>query len=161
MVALQHRNLSDLLGPDAIEAQGSRRGFHERQEPVAWSGPAAAPRLVQLVRDGIPVAAVDHFLQTGAISAVELHELVLPRKTLANRREMGRLNPEQSDRLLRVARLFVEAEEVFGAPAKAHEWLRRGNAALEGQRPLDLLDTDEGVRLVVSLLGRISHGIAA
>jgi putative toxin-antitoxin system antitoxin component (TIGR02293 family) len=161
MESFQYRNLSDFLGPDAIEAPAVPRGFHERQENIAWSGPAAAPRLVQLVRDGIPVAAVDHFLQTGAISAVELHELVLPRKTLANRREMGRLNPEQSDRLLRVARLFVEAEEMFGTPAKAHAWLRRANAALEGQRPIDLLDTDEGMRLVSALLGRISHGIAA
>jgi len=158
MTAPQNRNISDLLGLETPAA--AARGFHEHQEPVTWSGPAA-PGLVQLVRDGIPVAAVDHFLQTGAISAVELHELVLPRKTLANRREMGRLNPEQSDRLLRVARLFVEAEEMFGTPAKAHAWLRRANAALEGQRPIDLLDTDEGMRLVSGLLGRISHGIAA
>jgi len=156
----QHRRLSDMLGPDAAEPALAPRGFHEHQEPVSWSG-AGAPRLVQLVRDGIPISAVDHFLESGAISAGELHELVLPRKTLANRREMGRLNPEQSDRLLRVARLFVEAEEVFGAPAKAHGWLRRANAALEGQRPIDLLDTDEGMRLVAGLLGRISHGIAA
>jgi uncharacterized protein (DUF2384 family) len=32
---------------------------------------------------------------------------------------------------------------------------------LAGERPLDLLDTDEGAREVETLLGRISHGIAA
>ncbi len=69
--------------------------------------------------------------------------------------------PEQSDRLVRVARLIGIAEETFGSQTKASIWLRRPTAALAGERPLDLLDTDEGLRQVETLLGCIGHGVAA
>ena len=87
--------------------------------------------------------------------------MVLPRKTLANRRRSGRLTPGQSDRLLRVARVVARAETTFGDGAKAASWLRRPTRALGGEAPLDLLDTDEGAREVETLLGRIDHGLAA
>jgi len=116
---------------------------------------------VSAVRSGLPVGMVDDLLSSGALSAPELHALVLPRKTLANRRKTGTLNPEQSDRLTRVARIIAIARETFGTPEKAHKWLRRPSAALENHAPLRLLDTDEGTRLVETLLGRIGHGIAA
>jgi len=124
-------------------------------------GTAEGAKILPLVRHGLPVGAVDQFIETGAISAAELHELVLPRKTFANRRKLGRLTPEQSDRLVRVARVLAEAEETFGTREKAHTWLRRETTALDGEAPLKLLDTDEGARMVEALLGRIAHGIAA
>ena len=119
------------------------------------------PVLVRSVRDGLPLDLVDEVLNSGQLSAAELDRLAVPRKTLAHRRTLGRLSPEQSDRLLRVLRVVVEAERTFADPAKARRWLRRPTAALAGDVPLDLLDTDIGVRLVETLLGRIAHGIAA
>ncbi len=95
------------------------------------------------------------------MTPAELDRVVLPRKTLANRRKLGTLTPEQSDRLLRVARLLAMAEETFGSQARAGAWLRRPTTALAGERPLDILDTDEGARQVETLLGRIGNGIAA
>ena len=162
----KRRDIYDLLGANALERNpaptSNPAGFRDTPAPFQWEDATSSSfRLMQAVRHGLPVSAVDHFLKTGAITAAELHELVLPRKTLANRRELGRLNPEQSDRLVRLARVFTEAEEVFGAPEKAHRWLRRETTALNGQAPLHLLDTDEGARMGEALLGRISHGIAA
>jgi putative toxin-antitoxin system antitoxin component (TIGR02293 family) len=84
---------------------------------------------------------------------------VLPRKTLANRKKVGALTSEQSGRLLRVARAIAAAEETFGDREKAGAWLRRGTTALEGEAPLDLLDTEEGAREVETLLTRIGHGL--
>lgn len=117
--------------------------------------------LVPLVRQGLPVAAAEFVLDSGRLTLAELDRIVLPRKTLANRRKHGRLTPEQSDRLMRVAAVLASAEETFGSMAKAGAWLRRPTTALDGEAPLELLDTDAGVRAVESLLGRISHGIAA
>ncbi|NYZ14517.1 DUF2384 domain-containing protein [Azospirillum sp. RWY-5-1] len=117
--------------------------------------------LVRAVRDGLPVAVVQHLLDSGRLTAGEVDRVVLPRKTLANRRKVGSLTPEQSDRLMRVARVVALAEDTFGAQPKAAAWLRRPTTALGGERPLDLLDTDEGAREVETLLGRIAHGIAA
>jgi putative toxin-antitoxin system antitoxin component (TIGR02293 family) len=117
--------------------------------------------LIRLVRQGLPTRAVDLLLAEGRLTLGELDRLVLPRKTLYHRRKLGRLTPQQSDRLLRVVRLLALAEETFGSDDKAHAWLRRSTGALADERPLDLLDTEEGIRAVEVLLGRIAHGIAA
>jgi putative toxin-antitoxin system antitoxin component (TIGR02293 family) len=118
-------------------------------------------RLISAVRQGLAVQEVDDVLASGRLSAVELDRLALPRKTLNHRRSLGRLSPEQSDRLVRLLRMIGQAEEVFGNAAKAHRWLRLSTAALSGNAPLDLLDTEIGARQVETLLGRIAHGIAA
>jgi putative toxin-antitoxin system antitoxin component (TIGR02293 family) len=117
--------------------------------------------LVEAVREGLPVRVVDDVLETGRLTAAELDQLALPRKTLAHRRILGRLSAEQSDRLVRILRVIQEAEETFGNPEKAHRWLRRPTSALVDNAPLDLLDTEVGARRVETLLGRIAHGIAA
>jgi len=126
------------------------RGFAEASIP--WLGP---------VREGLPVEAVDSVLASGRLTAAELDRLALPRKTLAHRRTIGRLTPEQSDRLARILRLIEEAETTFGDPRKAHVWLRRPSSLLDNEAPLDRLDTDIGARQVETLLGRIASGIAA
>jgi putative toxin-antitoxin system antitoxin component (TIGR02293 family) len=117
--------------------------------------------LVRLVRRGLPVGAVQFVLDSGRLSLAEMDRIVLPRKTLTNRRKLGTLTPEQSDRLVRVARVLAVAEETFGSREKAAVWLRRPTTVLGGEYPLQVLDTDEGAREVETLLGRIAHGVAA
>lgn len=115
---------------------------------------------VVTVRKGLPVTVVDEILDSGAITSAELHE-VLPRKTLSNRRATGILTPDQSDKLIRVARVIARAEQTFGSPEKAHMWLRRPTTPLKGEEPMKLLDTEAGARQVEDLLTKIDHGIAA
>lgn len=117
--------------------------------------------LVALIRDGVPTAAVDALLAQGYLTLAELDRVVISRKTLYHRRRLGHLTAEQSDRLLRVVRILALTDETFARRDKAAAWLRRPSTALAGERPLDLLDTDDGARQVETLLGRIAHGIAA
>ena len=112
------------------------------------------------VRQGFSLDVVDRALGSGKISLAELDRLVIPRKTLAHRRTLGSLTSDQSDRLSRVLRIIDEAETTFGDPAKARAWLRRSTPLLDGEAPLDRLDTDFGTRQVEELLGRITHGLA-
>jgi putative toxin-antitoxin system antitoxin component (TIGR02293 family) len=135
----------DLVGGDAVVGSDVRHGMD----------------VVHAIRRGLPVEAVQQLLDDGRLTLSEVDKIVLPRKTLANRRKVGTLTADQSDRLLRAARVIAMAEETFGNQEKAAGWLRRPTAPLAGERPLDLLDTDEGAREVETLLGRIAHGIAA
>ena len=48
---------------------------------------------------------------------------------------------------------------MFGDQEKAIVWLGTPNRALGGDRPLDLLDTDMGARMVEDILGRIAYGV--
>ena len=113
------------------------------------------------VREGLPLSLLDAALADGRITAAELDRLALSRKTLAHRRTLGSLTPDQSDRLLRLLRIIEETEITFGDRAKAHVWLRRPTPLLDGEAPLDRLDTDIGTRQVEAMLGRIAHGLAA
>ena len=117
--------------------------------------------LIHEVRSGVAVELVDELIASGRLSLAEIDHTVLPRKTLAHRRKLGRLSAEQSDRLLRVVRILALAEDTFANTEKAHTWLRRATHVLDDERPLDLLDTEAGARQVELLLGRIAHGIAA
>ena len=150
-------------------------GVHEE---AFMSGSAVAERLggnevihqeirteldwVQALQAGLPTGTADALLAWGALSQDELFRLVIPRRTLAKRRQTGgTLTAEESDRLARVARVLTRAEDVFGEPEKSRRWLRKPNRGLGGNVPLELLATEAGSRLVEQALGRIEHGIAA
>ena len=117
--------------------------------------------LIEATRRGLPIAEIEQVLMSGQLSLTEIDRVVLPRKTLSHRREIGHLTPEQSDRLVRVVQVISAAEHTFGSREKASLWLRRSTRALGGDAPLTLLDTNEGTREVEDLLHRIDHGLAA
>ena len=118
--------------------------------------------MVRLVRRGVPTDAVEHFLAASHLTFNSIEEHVLPKRTYKRRQgSEKRLEPIESDRLLRLVRLVAAAAETFGDPDKALVWLRRENNRLDGQTPLSLADTDLGARSVEALLGRIDHGLAA
>jgi len=116
--------------------------------------------LAQAIHDGLPTRAADAVLASGLLEPAELYELVIPRRTLAHRKEKRqRLTPEQSDRLARVVRVIARAEEALGDEDKAARWLRKPNRGLAGRHPIELLDSDVGARMVEQLLTRIEHGV--
>ena len=115
--------------------------------------------LASAVREGLPYAALERLVADGVVSEREVETLFIPRRTLFARRRKGTLSREQSDIVARIARIQALAEYVFDTRENAHGWLRHGNGALAGQVPLTLLDTEEGGRLVETVLWRIVHGI--
>lgn len=93
-------------------------------------------------------------------SAVEIEELVIPKRTLARRKAKREpLTAEETDKALRLARISAEADRVFGDPSKADRWLRRPNPVFHGKTPLELLKTEIGGNMVETLLHQIDHGI--
>jgi putative toxin-antitoxin system antitoxin component (TIGR02293 family) len=115
--------------------------------------------LADAVRDGLPVSALDRLIAGGVVSEQEMEAHFIPRRTLYARRQKGTLSREQSDLVVRLARIQAMADDVFGDRVKSHRWLRDKNGALGSQTPLALLDTEEGGRVVEAVLGRIAHGI--
>ncbi|MCD6392212.1 MAG: DUF2384 domain-containing protein [Planctomycetes bacterium] len=54
-----------------------------------------------------------------------------------------------------------KGKESFGEPERAHRWLRKPNRVLDGEAPINLLDTDFGAKQVETVLGRIEHGVVS
>lgn len=92
----------------------------------------------------------------------ELFALVAPRRTLARRKETGeRLSPVESDRVQRLERIWAHGVRVFANPDKFARWLRKECRALDDVRPIDLLASETGAKLVEEELHRIDFGIFA
>lgn len=103
-----------------------------------------------------------HELAFHGFSQDEIFEYVVPRRTLARRRQSGeRLSLEESDRAVRLARITALAERVFSDPATAYAWLREPSRTLAGAVPLKLLRTETGAHLIEQTLHRIDYGMLA
>jgi putative toxin-antitoxin system antitoxin component (TIGR02293 family) len=53
----------------------------------------------------------------------------------------------------------AQATALFGSETAAGDWLNRPAIGLDQRRPVELLETAEGVREVQDLLTRIEHGV--
>jgi putative toxin-antitoxin system antitoxin component (TIGR02293 family) len=116
--------------------------------------------LVDAILGGLPVRSLEEVQRSGLFEPGELYALVVARRTLAHRREKRQpLTVEESDRLARVVRVAQAAEDALGDQENAARWLRKPNRALKGNRPIDLLESDLGSRMVERALGRIEHGV--
>ncbi len=92
----------------------------------------------------------------------EIFALVVPKRTLARRKAANEpLTVEETDKALRLERIAVQAERVFGDADKAHRWLRKAKRELKGETPLAWLASEAGARVVEEMLFRIEHGIFA
>jgi putative toxin-antitoxin system antitoxin component (TIGR02293 family) len=122
-----------------------------------------APALLRAVKRGFAYRVLERFQRNSALPFERLVDLVdIPRRTLARRKRDGRFLPDESDRLLRAARLFGRTLTLFeGDRDDATEWLTRPQPALGGAVPIELAKTDVGAREVETLVGRLEHGVFA
>jgi putative toxin-antitoxin system antitoxin component (TIGR02293 family) len=83
---------------------------------------------------------------------------ISPRTVVRRKRERV-LSRDESEKLVRLANVFVRAAEVFEGAQCALDWLKAPNAALCAASPLSLLDTELGANVVLKALGRIEQGV--
>jgi putative toxin-antitoxin system antitoxin component (TIGR02293 family) len=71
------------------------------------------------------------------------------------------LSTEQSGRVWKFAEILTKATAVFGSQAAAEKWLGQPATGLDQRRPIDLLATPAGVKLVEEFLERLEYGVYA
>jgi putative toxin-antitoxin system antitoxin component (TIGR02293 family) len=114
------------------------------------------------VAKGLPIKAVRDLVRDPAITIADVARVVGPRRTIDRRLKEGKaLTPEESDRFARFVRVLSLAAEVLGSRAEAMDWLTVPKSRFEGARPIELLKTDAGTRLVEEALLQARHGFAA
>ncbi len=118
-------------------------------------------RLLRSVERGFPYQSFEHLTRNLTLPQERLAEILgIPRRTLTRRKSEGRFAPDESDRLLRLSRLFGRALELFeGDRESATGWLSTKQPALGGATPFDLAKTELGAREVENLIGRLEHGV--
>jgi putative toxin-antitoxin system antitoxin component (TIGR02293 family) len=118
-------------------------------------------QIVGRVEAGFPYSALEKFRKATRLPLAMIAELVrIPPRTLVRRRAAGKLTPDESERLLRLATIFERALDLFeGDLAATMNWLITPKKALAGESPLPFSQTEIGARAVESLIGRLEHGV--
>ena len=116
-------------------------------------------KVVAAVRRGVAAGMYQWLKESLEVSDQRLSSVVrISQRTVKRRLGEGRFHPDESERLVRVARLTERAQEVFEDLEGAREWLKSPQLALGGEIPLEYADTEPGAQIVEDLLGRIAHG---
>jgi putative toxin-antitoxin system antitoxin component (TIGR02293 family) len=71
------------------------------------------------------------------------------------------LNREQSGRTWKFAEILAKGTAVLGSRQEAEQWLERPTIGLNQRRPIDLLTTPAGAKLVEDFLTRVEFGVYA
>jgi putative toxin-antitoxin system antitoxin component (TIGR02293 family) len=58
-----------------------------------------------------------------------------------------------------LAETLAKASEIFGSKEAAEAWLKKPAMGLDGQRPIEMLQTLQGAELVDDFLGRLKYGV--
>ena len=117
--------------------------------------------LLKKLDEGLSYAAFERLKRRLKVTSQELADVALiNRRTLARRKKAGRLDPDESDRLVRLARVFSRALELFeGDSEGAREWMMRGSRALGGPSPFEMARTEVGAGEVERLIYQLEHGV--
>lgn len=117
--------------------------------------------VVEQIQRGLSYAAFERFQRNTELSYHLLAKIVeIPQRTLARRKDAGRFEPDESDRLARISRVFARAIELFEGNAEdAREWLTSSVRGLGGRTPIEFASTDVGAIEVDNLIGRLEYGI--
>lgn len=144
-----------------------REFAYQRASPIPGSGVAGLSlsrsrlEMIQQIQEGLPPTAFEQLSEMTGVGADELAELVhISRRTVARRRERGEpLDSATSERLIRLALLYVKIVEVIGDEPMSRQWLRTPRAVFSGRTPLEMAQTELGAREVEDLLLRVEHGV--
>jgi putative toxin-antitoxin system antitoxin component (TIGR02293 family) len=113
-----------------------------------------------MVKEGLPVGSFEKLRKRLGVSDNFLSQIIsIPKRTLTRRKQQGRLNAQESEKVLRIARLYDKALEVFEDEQAAEKWLKTPARGLGDTSPLMYAKSELGSQEVERLLIRIEHGV--
>lgn len=128
---------------------------------VAGVRAGGRPAIINKVRHGLKYMAVNHLQKKLNLSDKEVsHYLSIPLSTLYRRKKDNRLQMDESDRIIRLARLTDQAMNLMDGDEDAmREWMLTPQEILGDESPLEHAITELGARDVEDLIGRLKHGV--
>ncbi|MFH0725794.1 MAG: antitoxin Xre/MbcA/ParS toxin-binding domain-containing protein [Pseudomonadota bacterium] len=116
--------------------------------------------LILQLKQGLPVGSLSQLSRQLGISESRLADTIsIAQRTLTRRKKEGRFKTDESERVLRIARLFERAIEVLGSDQAARQWFQSPVKGLGNKTPLEFADTEPGAQEVGAMLDRIEDGV--
>jgi len=121
--------------------------------------PTSDFNLAEIVEGGLPVESLT-LLRNNGLTYSEVSDIVISPRTLKHRKSRGEpLSQQETDRLVRVARVVTLAETVFDDREKALLWLRTPDDRIANRTPISMLQTESGGRLIEAMLWQLDEGM--
>jgi putative toxin-antitoxin system antitoxin component (TIGR02293 family) len=143
-----------------ISEQGLKAAYNAEIELAMQSGVDRG--LAELADIGVSPKFAEYLITEKLLSREEFYDIVIKQRTFSHRQiNNQRLTSEETDRLLRLLRIKAYCSDFFGSLDKADTWLRQENDGFAGKKPISLVQTEAGARLVEQTLERIARGVVA
>lgn len=122
--------------------------------------PASTLDFIDAGNKGIPKFSVSNLAELMDVPMKDMAVLLnVSYKTLGRKKATDLLDGLTSSLSIEIAHTFAKGLSVFENTKQFNHWLQKGNRALKGQKPFDLLNTPTGIKLVNQVLGRIAEGV--
>jgi putative toxin-antitoxin system antitoxin component (TIGR02293 family) len=142
-------------GPKESHASGS--GKVPERAMLAYD--AALHRMVERGLKASDLDGISRMIGATAGAAADVRRAVVPDSTW-KRRKGKTLSPAESDQTARLARTTAHALDTWhGDLAAVREFFATPHPELGGERPVDVMRTESGARLVEDILNRLKHGL--
>ena len=160
--------------------QGSGSSTHEANDKVLATMFGPAPKdfdlfytsllglkvknlveLIEKLQSGLPYSSWKYFSEETGFTETEMLKLTHMSRSTLNRRKKGNtLDPLESERLARVARVFSKILLMFrGDLSRVHVWFTTPRPTLGGKTPFEMTISEIGALEVEDVIGRIQYGI--
>jgi putative toxin-antitoxin system antitoxin component (TIGR02293 family) len=149
-----------------LQVEAGPVGLEENHAYLQLVGiePRSTVQLIADLREGLTSASFSRFASNIELSEGALSQLIsLSTRTLHRRKNgaaQGRLDFRSSEALVRLARVFGSAIELFeGDVGAARAWMKTPRPALSNISPLEMSSTEVGAREVGLLIERLEEGV--
>jgi len=117
--------------------------------------------IISQIKQGLPYSSFEALYKTVDIPQKKLAEAInVTHRTLSRRKKEHKFQSDESERLLRIGRIVDRAIALMeGDVNMAKSWLAQPVPALGGKTPLEYADTEPGAHEVMTLIGRLEHGV--
>lgn len=116
-------------------------------------------QLLEALRGGLSTSSVSLLAELlGEDVKTVLGRVRIPWATYSRRRAQGKLDPLESERVMRLARV-VEAAYGFFGPEQGRRWLGEPHRTLSGKTPLEYGASEFGAQRVLDLINAARDGL--
>jgi len=117
--------------------------------------------LVAVTRVGLPKKSLDTLAKKLGVSMERMSSLLhISHRTIQRKSPTDNLSVHVSEQILSIAEVVRKGLEVFeDDEQELEEWLHGPISSLDYKKPIDLMDTTFGTRILIKILGRIEHGV--
>ena len=117
-------------------------------------------QLVEAAQRGVKP---DLFFEVAKISQFEVEKIenllnISARTVRSYKRSKKTLSPLKGELLLKIMRLFERGKKVFGSLFAFRAWVDKPAYGLDGATPFSMLNTSEGINIVMDEVERIAYG---